>query len=137
MQEVIIKRPVSILTRVTEGYKKQVAAEIQEAIAMMDAQIQQLEFQFRRALVELEKRNPQGIPAAKQHLEKEQNTKRESKQRLLEKLKEVADWAIGQEVLQGQAESTVKVQVGDSWSKLMGVKIVIEDDVVVEIRQGD
>ena len=61
MQEVIIKRPVSILTRVTEGYKKQVAAEIQEAIAMMDAQIQQLEFQFRRALVELEKRNPQAV----------------------------------------------------------------------------
>ncbi|GBF31989.1 hypothetical protein DCCM_0180 [Desulfocucumis palustris] len=136
MGGITITRPVIVKIKVTEEYKKNVAGEIQEAISRVDMQIRHIEFQARRLLAELEKKNPQGITAAKQHLEKERSAKLEARQRLLDKLKQTANMSIGEEIVHGQVESIVELKVGDHWSSLFNVEVVIEDGRVIEIRQG-
>lgn len=53
-----IKRPVIVKVKVTEGFKARMAAEIQENIKRLDAEMQQLEFQVKRMAAELEKKIP-------------------------------------------------------------------------------
>lgn len=134
MQSVTITRPVLIKVKVTEGYKKAIAAEIQQAIGHIDMQLQHMEFQARRMIVEMEKQNPQGIPTARQQLEKERKTRLEARQKLLEKLKEIGNLAPGEEVVHAQVESIVELKVGDDWRQVIGVEVVLEDNKVIEIR---
>lgn len=136
MDCITITRPVIIKVRVTDNYKKSVAAEIQEAIARLDMQIQHLDFQARRLVAELEKHNPQGINAAKQHMEQERLKKMEARQKLVEKLKETGKLAVGAEIPYGQVESLVDLKVGDDWLNIMGVEVLVEDGKVIAIRQG-
>lgn len=135
MEGITITRPVIIKVRVTDKYKKTVAAEIQEAITRLDMQIQHLDFQARRLGAELEKHNPQGIAAAK-HMEQERQRKLEARRKMVEKLKETGKMAVGAEVVYGQVESLVDLRLGDDWLNLMSVEVLIEDGRVIEIRQG-
>lgn len=136
MESITITRPVIIKIKATAAYKKKVAAELQEAVARMDMQLQHLDFQSRRLLAELEKRNPQGINAARQHLDKERAVKLETRQKLLDRLKETAKMVEGDEVIHGQSESVAEIKVGDDWLKFMSVEVVVQDGLVIEIRQG-
>ena len=136
MESITITRPVIIKVKVTADYKKKLAAELQEAVARLDMQLQHLDFQARRLLAELERRNPQGINAARQHLDKERAVKLETRQKLMDRLKETAKMAEGDEVIQGQAESVAEIKMGDDWLKFMSVEVVVQDGLVIEIRQG-
>lgn len=136
MESITITRPVIIKVKVTADYKKKLAAELQEAVARLDMQLQHLDFQSRRLLAELEKRNPQGINAARQHLDKERAVKLETRQKLMDRLKETAKMAEGDEVIHGQAESIAEIKMGDDWLKFMSVEVVVLDGLVIEIRQG-
>ncbi len=135
MQSLTITRPVLVKVRVTEKYKKSLAAEIQEAVGRLDLRLQHLDFQIRRLQAELEKQNPKEIPAVRQRYEAERQKNLEARQKLVEKLKEVGKLTPGEEVLHGRVESIVEVKVGDDWGRVMGAEIVIEDDRVVEIRE--
>ncbi len=136
MDSITITRPVIIKVKVTADYKKKVAAELQEAVARLDMQLQHLDFQARRLLAELEKRNPQGINAARQHLDKERAVKLETRQKLMDRLKETAKMAEGDEVIHGQVQSVAEIKMGDDWLKFMSVEVVVQDGLVIEIRQG-
>lgn len=135
MDKVTITRPVVVKVRVTDEYKKALAAEIQDAIKRLDVQLQHLEFQARRIVAELEKKNPQDVPVARQQMEQERSRRLEARQKLVEKLKDVARLTPGEEVIHGQVESIVEVKVGDDWRQVMGVEIVLQDSLVMEIRQ--
>ncbi|MCL6634951.1 MAG: YlqD family protein [Peptococcaceae bacterium] len=136
MESLTLIRPVLVKVRVTDQYKKAAAAELQEAIRRTELELQHLDFQEKRLVSELEKKNPQEIPAARQRLEQERRRRVESRQKLLDRLREVGQLAPGSEVLYGKMESPVELKVGDDWRKLLGVEIVLQDGVVVAIRQG-
>ena len=135
MESLKITRPVLVKVRVTEEYKKALAAEVQEAVSRLDLRLQHLDFQSRRLLTELEKQNPQEVPAARQRLAAERQKTLETRQKLTEKLKEVGRLVSGEEVIHGQVESIVEVKTGDDWGRLMGVEIILENDRVIEIRE--
>ncbi|MCL6559638.1 MAG: YlqD family protein [Firmicutes bacterium] len=135
MESLTLIRPVLVKVKVTEGYKKAAAAELREAVRRLDMELQHLDFQEKRLVSELEKKNPQGIPAARQHLEQERRRRADSRQKLLERLKEVGDLALGSEVVYGKMESPVEIKVGDDWRRVLGVEIVLKDGFVTEIRR--
>jgi DNA-directed RNA polymerase beta' subunit len=137
MEKITITRPVIIKHIVTADYKKKVAEELQQAVARIDLQIQHLDFHSRRLLAELEKRNPQGINAARQQLDKERAANIETRQNLLDKLKQTAKMAEGDKVVHGRAESIEEIRVGDDWLKFMSVEVIVRDGLVIEIRQGE
>jgi len=134
MESIIIKRPVIVKVKVTELFKNRMAAEIQEAVKKLEAELQQLEFQSKRMIAELEKRNPAGIPAAKQHLEQEMQKRLQGRQKLTDQLKSIGKMAIGSEVVQGTLESTSELKVGDDWNEIMGVEVLVCDDRVIAIN---
>lgn len=136
MKSLTLIRPVLVKVKVTENYKKALAAELQDAIRRVDLDLQHLDFQEKRMLSELEKKNPQGIPAAKQDLEQERQRRLEGRQKLIDRLKEVGQLAMGSEVIFGKMESPVELKVGDNWQEVIGVEIILQDGVVSDIRQG-
>ena len=136
MQSLTLIRPVLIKIKVTENYKKALAAELQEAIRRVELDLQHLDFQEKRLLAELEKKNPQGIPAARQDLDQERRRRLDSRQKLIDRLKEVGQLALGSEVISGKMESPVEVEVGDNWGRVIGMEIILQDGVISAIRQG-
>ena len=128
-----ITRPVLVKTRVTDQYKKLLAVELQQTVARLEMELQQLEFQSRK-LLELTKKNPSDAEAAFTQLEQEKQKRLDTRIKLLDKIKEVCKLVNGSEVVQGKVESFVQVQIGDDWNKTMNAEIVLEDGKVVEIR---
>lgn len=136
MQNLTLIRPVLVKVKVTEDYKKALAAELQEAIRRVELDLQHLDFQEKRLLAELEKKNPQGVPAARQDLDQERRRRLDSRQKLLDRLKEVGQLTLGAEVISGKMESPVEIEVGDDWRGVIGVEIILQDGIVCAIRQG-
>jgi len=136
MESVTLIRPVLVKVKVTEEYKKAAAAELQEAVRRIELELQHLDFQEKRLISELDKKNPQGIPAARQHLEQERKRRAEGRRKLIDQLKEVGQLALGSEVVYGKMESPVELKVGDDWRKVLGVEIILQDGIVKAIRQG-
>ncbi|MGB9803247.1 MAG: YlqD family protein [Desulfofundulus sp.] len=134
MDKLTVICPVLVKVRVTDGYKQKLSTGIQQAIRQIDVQMQHLEFQARRVVAELERQNPQGIPAARQQFEQERSRRLEARQKLLDKLKEVARLAPGEEVVHGQLQSLMELKVGDRWQEVAGMEVILEDGVIVEIR---
>lgn len=134
MEKLTIRRPVTVKIRVTEKFKMLAAAEVQEGVKKLDIELQQLDFHGKRMLGELEKQNPSGISAAKQHLAAQRQKRLDSKAQMLGKLKEIGKWSIGQEIVQGTLETITELKVGDIWSEVFGSEVVLCDDRVVEIR---
>jgi methyl coenzyme M reductase subunit D len=134
-QGLTIKRPVVVKVKVTENFKNQMAAEIQETVRKLDAELQQLDFQIKRLVSELEKKNPAGIPAAKQQVESEKQKRIQAKGKLTDQLRNIGKIAIGSEVVQGTMESITEINVGDDWQDIMGVEVIICDNKIIEIRR--
>ncbi len=129
-----IKRPVLVKVKVTEEFKRKMALEIQEAIKKLDSELQQLDFQIKRVVAELEKKNPPGITAARQHFENEKQKRVKAKSNLSEQLKNTGKLALGAEVVQGTLESVTDINVGDDWNDIMGIEILICDNKIIDIR---
>lgn len=136
MENLTLIRPILVKVKVTEGYKKVAAAELQEEARRIELELQHLDFQEKKLTAELEKKNPQGISAARRHLGQERQRRVETRQKLLERLKEIGQLETGSEVFYGKMESVVDLKVGDDWHKLLGVEVVLKDGIVAEIRQG-
>jgi len=136
VERVTVTRPVIIKVVVTEDYKKGLAAQLRESLRRTEIELQRLEFEGRRQLMELEKHHPAGVAAARERLAQEKKKREELRQGLLEKLQLVVQLELGTEVVHGQLESLVEVAVGDSWRRLMAVEIVVRDGLIVAIREA-
>lgn len=136
MDSLTLIRPIVVKLRVTEEYKRAAAAEIQEAIRHLDLELSHLEFQEKRLAQEAEKadKNP-AVLAARHRLGEEKNKKTEARQKLLDKLKEIGRVEPGTELAFARMEGPVQLKVGDDWASVLGVEIIVQDGVVVEIRQ--
>ena len=131
----VIKRPVMVKVKVTEDFKQNMAAEAQENIKRLDTELKQLEFQEKRMVVELEKKNPPGISAAKQHVANEKQKRIQARNKLMEQIKSIGKVAIGSEVVQGTLESYIEINTGDDWNEIMGVEVVVCDNKIIDIRR--
>lgn len=134
MESLTLIRPVLVKVKVTDNYKKSVTAELGEAIHRLEVDLQRLDYQEKLLVAELDKKNPQGIPAARRHLEQERQRLTEDRHKLLERLKEVAELELGVEVFYGRMESPVEIKTGDLWRQVLGVEIILQDGVIIEIR---
>lgn len=128
-----ITRPVLVKVRVTDQYKKQLAMELQQTVARLELELQQLEFQSKKIL-EVAKKNPAGAEVAVTQIDQEKQKRLDTRCQLLGRIKELGKLVNGSEMLQGKVESFVQVQVGDDWNQIMNAEIVLEDGKVVEIR---
>ncbi len=138
MARLVIKRPVSVVYIVTEQLKKEIREEIEQAIEQIDMRIQQIDFQTRRYILEVQKSDIRRAMGLKEQVEAEKQKHEEAKRELQERLQSIESMEIGSELPRGTLESEVEITEGDNLNeKLSGAAVVVKDGVVVEIRGGE
>lgn len=131
-----IIRPIQVKARVTEGLKVRLAAELQDAIRQIDAEMNELDSQAKRATLTATTLSPQQQLQLRQLVESEKQKRNAEKQELLERIKQVGDLPLGSEISQGTVNATAEVGVGDDWDRLFKVEVLVEDGKVVAVRRG-
>ena len=135
MNTITLKCPVTVKSKVTETLKEQLVAEIKEAMAKIDMELQQIEFHAKRLMTEQVRSDVQGLTALRQQIDGEKQKRLELKGHMQEKLKETSQLEIGAEIVQGTMEQLVTVQEGDDLQKLMSREILLEDGKILAIRE--
>jgi hypothetical protein len=137
-----LRRQVVIKTIVTEAFKQQNTAQIQATLQNLDLQIQQLEFQGKRMLADLEKKTiatlagpSQQVLELRAQIDQDRTQLLNAKNEMLQRLQMLSQIEVGNEVIEAQTETLVEVSIGDHIIKLLPIEVVTKDGVVVEIRK--
>lgn len=126
----LLLRSVTVKSRVTPGLKQELARNTQEEIRRIDRELRAID-------EELEKRRASGAKGeALARLEKERAERASRRESLIKNLEDIAGLQIGQEVVRGQVQGLVEVKPGDIWPEVLAAEIVIEDGVVLAVRDG-
>ncbi|NCO36007.1 MAG: hypothetical protein AUJ92_14590 [Armatimonadetes bacterium CG2_30_59_28] len=132
-----IKRPVTVRAIVTPAFREKLLRELRYAAQRVEMQMQQLEFQGKRHLMDLQKRNVSQAMATRRQLEEEREKHDSALQDLNQRIEQVEQFPLGSEFVQGALESFTQIDVGDNIDeKLSEVEVIVKDDVIVEIREG-
>ncbi|MEB3197011.1 MAG: YlqD family protein [Candidatus Sericytochromatia bacterium] len=137
MQSISLRRQVTIVAIVTEQFRQQATAELQQGLQQLDMEAQQLEFQGKRALSDFEKRGASAaeLENIRAQLEEQRQRIKGQKADLLSKLDMVGKLENGSEFIQGTVDNFVEVKVGDHlYAKLANPQLIVKDGLVQEIR---
>lgn len=135
MEEMTVRVPVTIKSKVTESLKAKLIADLQQRLDMVEQDLQQIEFQAKRLLSEQAKIDAQGLIHLRQQIEEEKQKRMNFKAEVAAKLKDAQALEIGSEIAQGTMEQTVTIKVGDNLDALMGSEILLEDGKIIAFRQ--
>lgn len=135
MEEMTLRVPVAIKSKVTDTLKSKIIADLQQQMNMADQDLQQIEFQAKRLLSEQAKIDAQGLIQLRQQIEEDKQQRIAFKAQVAEHLKEAEKLEIGSEIAQGQMEQTITVKIGDNLDALLGSEILLEDGKVVAFRK--
>ncbi|MBP2017722.1 Skp family chaperone for outer membrane proteins [Symbiobacterium terraclitae] len=128
-----ILRPVTIKARVTDGLKARLTAELNAAIQQLDAEMNELESQVKRAQLTASI-SPQQQMQLRQLVEQERAVRAEKKAQLQQEISHIQSLPLGSEVVQGTVQAIATVGVGDNLEAVMATEIVVEDGKVIAIR---
>lgn len=135
MEEMTLRIPVTIKSKVTDTLKKKIVEELSQRLSLVEQDLQQLEFQAKSILSQnATKLDAQGLIALRQQIEEEKQKRIDFKTEVAAKLKEAEKLEIGAEIPQGTMEQSVTVKVGDDLNKLMGSEILVEDGKIIAFR---
>lgn len=135
MDQITLRVPVTVKAKVTPALKEKILKNVEQTLADIDREMQNLKDQAKRMMAEQAKIDAQGLISLRAQVE-------EQKQRLMAaRTKGVADkeaamqLAIGSEIVQGTTEQMVEVKIGDDLDALTGVEVLLEDGKIIAIRR--
>ncbi|HOS93911.1 MAG TPA: YlqD family protein [Armatimonadota bacterium] len=135
MPSLIVRRPVGILRIVTEDFKSKLIADLKEAAESVEMRIQQIDFQTRGYIEQVQKSDIKRAMALKEQVAAEKRRHESLRGEILERLQEAEALELDSEYEQGHVESEVEIKEGDNITEVLGdAAIVVKDDVVIEIR---
>jgi len=136
MASVTIKRNVLLRAVVNEKLRAELGEELQNAADEIEQRLQQLDFQTRAYITDLQRTNLQQAMAVRKQVDVEKKRQQELRDALLERKAQVQELDDDDEVVRGTLESFVEVSEGDNIAEVLGgVEIVTKDDLVIEIRR--
>lgn len=139
----LLKRSVIVKAVVTEAFKAKTQEQVQQQVQGLDNQVQQLEFQAKRAIAELEKQTiqpagpetTQRIDAVNAQVNSQKAKLLNQKNGLLQQLNQISNMELYKEItLQTNLDSYCRVSPGDNLGEKLRVEIVLEDEIIKEIR---
>ncbi len=131
---ITVVRPVVVKAIVTETFKRQYLAELEDTAKRLEAVIGQIDTQIRRT--ELERQITPQSRAIRQQLEIERSRQEAARMELAARLREAEALELQSEFSQGTVESMVDLSVGDNFfTRLARAEIVLKDGIVIEIRE--
>jgi hypothetical protein len=130
--------PVPIKLILTEQTKQGIIGEINGAIQQIQNELDQIDFQSRKALQDAEKAgNQQAVAAIQGRVQQEVGMRMERREQMMQQLVQIQQSEIGSEIPGGQIDTTVEIRVGDVWEDVVqGTEIVLREGVVAEIRRA-
>lgn len=133
----ILKRQVLLKAVVTDRLKEELIQSVEEAIARVVEEQDELDRQSRRLMLELQRTDMNRAMAFRQQLEAEKRKREDLKAALQEQRQAYEALELGTEFERGTLESDVEVKIGDNiQAKLGQAEILVEDDIVKEIRDA-
>ena len=136
MPGITVKRAVQLQAIVTDQLKEELVAELQEAADTTQQRIDQIEFQSRRYLAEVQKADLSKAMSLRQQIEAEKQKHELLKKEFLDKITEVQGLDLGAEFPRGTLEGLVELKEGDNLeAKLAGAEVIIKDGIVIEVRE--
>ena len=137
MSSLTVKRSISVQVIVTEEFKSELKEELQQADDATQRRIDQMEFQSRRFLADLQRSDLTQAMNARRQIEAERRRHEALKQDIQRQLEEAENLALGSEYPRGTLEGVVEVRAGDDlFKKITGSEIVVKDGVIVEVREA-
>ncbi|MGC8861954.1 MAG: YlqD family protein [Armatimonadota bacterium] len=133
---IIIKRAVRVKVVVTEEFKARRSAEVRASMARLDEVAKRLEFE----LESLSRRSDKGEDEKASIAERLRRAGRRNQQAraaLARELETLQAVELGTEYDRGVLEGLVEVDVGDDFSRLAACEIVVRDDRIIDIREGE
>ena len=116
--------------------RQEITQEIDQAIEEVEQRVQQIDFQTKPYLTELQRTNLQQAITVRKQIEAEKQKHTDLKDALTERKAQVAALQDGEEIVRGTLESYAEVKQGDNLAEVLaGVEIVVKDDVVVAIAE--
>lgn len=132
-----VRRSVAVQAIVTERLKEELKAELEEAIETTQHRIDQMEFQGRRFLADLQRTDLTQAMGARRQIEAERRRQEAIIEDLKKQIEEAEKLELGSESPRGTLEGTVDISQGDDlFKKLSASQIVIKDGIVVEVREA-
>lgn len=133
---ITVKRPVTVKAIVTEEFRAGLIRELESAADQIAMQMQQMEFQSKRYLMDLQKRDLSKAMSTRRQFEEEKEKQEGTRREILDQIEQVKRLPLESEFVQGTLDSMVELEVGDNVAeKLGGVELVIRDNILVEIRE--
>ena len=131
---ITVVRPVMVKAIVTETFKRQYLAELEDTAKRLESIIGQLDTQIRRT--ELERQITPQSRAVRQQLEIERSRQEAARMELAARFKEAEALELQAEFSQGTVESMVELSIGDNFfTRLARAEIILKDGIVIEIRE--
>jgi len=134
VNELTLLIPIAMKSVVTANLRQELTDEIQEGISQMDLEIQQIEFQGRRALSALEREDLKSAMAFRGRIEEEKKKRTDMKSELLAKIEEINALPEGTEIQRGTVQAQVVVAPGTDLAALSRSELLIKDGIILEIR---
>lgn len=136
MGTLTVKRSVAVHVIVTDEFKEELKTELRQAAETAQQRIDQMEFQSRRFLADLQRNDLTQAMGARRQIEAEKRRQDGIRRDIEEQLEQADKLEVGSEYPRGVVEGFVEIKEGDNLlQKLSESQIVIKDGVVVEIRE--
>lgn len=136
MPSLTVNRSIAVQVIVTEKFKEELKTELQAAADASQQRIDQMEFQSRRFLADLQRTDLSQAMSARRQIEAERNRQEALRQDILRQLEEADKLELDSEYPRGTLQGVVDLKEGDDLiQKLSGGQIVIKDGLIVEVRE--
>jgi len=133
MDSMTIKVPVAVRAKVTEKLKAKLIADLQKNIKAITLDLQNFEYQAKRALEAAQNDINQSArlrPQIEAQHEKMSATKKEFE----DKLQRAQKLELGSEIGMAAMERMVEVKIGTDMDSIIGAEILIEDGKIIAFR---
>jgi hypothetical protein len=135
MASVMVTRAVSVRAIVTEALKQELIEELKGLAEETQRRIDQMDFEAKRYLADLQRTNLTQAMAVRKQIEVEKSKQEGAKREIMDRIGEVEKLELDSEFPRMTLESTVELKEGDNLYERLGrTEVVIKDGVVVEIR---
>lgn len=136
MPSLTVNRSIAVQVIVTEKFKEELKTELQAAADASQQRIDQMEFQSRRFLADLQRTDLSQAMSARRQIEAERNRQEALRQDIVRQLEEADKLELDSEYPRGTLQGVVELEEGhDLVQKLSAAQIVIKDGLIVEVRE--
>ncbi len=134
MKKIVIVQPVTVKTVITEKLKIDLTNELNSLLKELEMEIDYLKFMVNRVSLDIEKKPFDGLTSTRDELNAEKIKNQDRIKRLKENLEAVKMLKIGDEIVKSTVERMLTVEIGDKWNEPQDIEIILEDDIVTDIR---